>query len=76
LLGSQQASDPRAMPLADYISESVSLLENPPASGEILVERVKPLRWAEKNGSYDQIFSNLNGSFHQELTAELTPTRS
>ncbi|HEV2576793.1 MAG TPA: SDR family oxidoreductase [Acidobacteriaceae bacterium] len=68
LMGAQQAADPRAMPLADYIAETISLLENPPASGEILVERVLPLRWAEKNGSFDQIFQNLNSSFHEELT--------
>jgi uncharacterized oxidoreductase len=69
LMGSQQAADPRAMPLADYIAETVQLIANPPASGEILVERVKPLRWAEKNGNYEQIFANLNGSFHEELTS-------
>ena len=51
LHGPQQASDPRAMPLADYISETVALLDNPPASGEILVERVLPLRWAEKKAT-------------------------
>ena len=69
LNGPQQAADPRAMPLADYISETVSLLDNPPASGEILVERVLPLRWAEKNGNFEQIFDHLNGSFHEELTS-------
>ena len=67
LNGAQQAVDPRAMPLADYIAETVQLIGNPPPSGEILVERVLPLRWAEKNGNFDQIFSNLNGSFHEEL---------
>ena len=45
------ASDPNAMPLADFISESVTLLDNPPASGEILVKRVEPLRWAEKTAT-------------------------
>ena len=67
LLGAQQAADPRAMPLADYIRETVQLIGNPPPSGEILVERVLPLRWAEKNGNFDEIFSSLNGSFHEEL---------
>ena len=68
LNGPQQASDPRAMPLADYISETVALIDNPPASGEILVERVLPLRWAEKNGNFAQIFDTLNSGFHEELT--------
>ena len=67
LLGAHQAVDPRAMPLDEYISETVMLIDDPPASGEILVKRVEPLRWAEKNGSFDQIFSQLNGSFHEEL---------
>src|SRR6201992_3669675 len=63
LMGSQQASDPRAMPLADYTAEFVTLLSGPvPESGEILVERVKPLRWAEKNGNYDQVFGMLNSN--------------
>lgn len=42
LMGSQQASDPRAMPLADYIDETIKLLGTD--TDEILVERVKPLR--------------------------------
>jgi uncharacterized oxidoreductase len=37
-----QKDEPRAMPLADYIREAVSLLETD--ADEILVERVKPLR--------------------------------
>ena len=64
LQGAHQASDPNAMPLADFISESVTLFDNPPASGELLVKRVEPLRWAEKNGNFDQIFDRVNGSFH------------
>ncbi len=60
LMGAHQASDPHAMPLDEYIAETVSLLANPPASGEILVERVLPLRHAEKNGSYEQVFEGLN----------------
>lgn len=63
LMGAQQASDPRAMPLADYVAEVITLLSAPaPESGEILVERVKPLRFAEKNGNYDQVFGMLNSN--------------
>lgn len=57
--GASQASDPRAMPLAEYISETMSLLAAPPASGEILVKRVEPLRWSEKNGNFEQVFGML-----------------
>ncbi len=59
LSGAAQASDPRAMPLAEYISETMSLLADPPASGEILVKRVEPLRWSEKNGNFEQVFGML-----------------
>lgn len=60
LMGSHQATDPNAMPLADYIAETMTLLKNPPPNGEILVERVKMLRFAEKNGNYDQVFTTVN----------------
>ncbi len=54
--GPQQASDPRAMPLAAYTREVVEILESGNfEKGEILVEHVKPLRWAEKNGTYAQM---------------------
>jgi uncharacterized oxidoreductase len=60
LLGARQASDPIAMPLKDFISETMSILENSPNSTEICVERVKPLRFAETSGQYDAFFKNFN----------------
>jgi uncharacterized oxidoreductase len=60
LMGPGQAQDPRAMPLVDYIAETMSLLKNSPDVPEILVERVHPLRFAEKNGSFDQVFKGMN----------------
>lgn len=42
LMGAHQATDPRAMPLEDFINESMELLGSD--AEEILVERVKPLR--------------------------------
>ena len=60
LLGSHQADDPRAMPLGEFISEVMQILEKGDIPrGEILVERVKPLRWAEKNGHYDQMLQMM-----------------
>jgi hypothetical protein len=36
----------------------MQILSDPnPSRGEILVERVKTLRWAEKNEDYEQIFT-------------------
>jgi uncharacterized oxidoreductase len=60
LTGRFQAEDPNAMPLGEYVSEVMRLLEDPPASGEILVERVRSRRFAERNGTYDQLFEEWN----------------
>jgi len=46
LMGEHQASDPRAMPLADYISEVMDILTTQPGAKEILVKNVYPLRFA------------------------------
>jgi len=63
LMGPSQAADPNAMPLKDYIAESMNILKSSPDATEILVERVKPLRFAEKSGSYDAFFKNFNDAF-------------
>jgi uncharacterized oxidoreductase len=62
LMGSQQAADPRAMPLKDYLTETIELIKTEPDATEILVERVKPLRFAEQNGKekYDAFFKQFN----------------
>jgi len=60
LMGSHQASDPNAMPLKDFIAETMNILKTSPDSTEICVERVKPLRFAEANGGYDAFFKNFN----------------
>jgi uncharacterized oxidoreductase len=62
LMGSRQANDPAAMPLNDYIAETIKLLASTPGAGEILVERVKPLRHAEAGGGYDAFFTQFNDS--------------
>lgn len=60
LLGAQQRTDPNAMPLADFIDETMQLLKSPPDSGEILVERVYPQRLAEREGKYDELYTTRN----------------
>lgn len=56
------AENPNSMPLADYTAEVVGLIERGETPrGEILVERVKPLRFAEVNG-YEAVFQMLNGA--------------
>jgi uncharacterized oxidoreductase len=59
--GARQATDPHAMPLADYVAEVMQLLANPdPPASELLVERVKALRFAGKGDQYAQIFAANN----------------
>lgn len=60
LMGEQQASDPRAMPLAEFIDEVMAIIAAGPEHGEILVERVKPLRNAEANGNFHAFFTSFN----------------
>jgi len=54
------SSNPRAMPLADYISESMHLLQTQPSAAEICVEQVKFLRFAAESGNYEPVFNMLN----------------
>ena len=60
LMGVRQASDPMAMPLKDYIAETMAILEANPDVTEVLVERVKPQRFAEARGEYDAFFNAYN----------------
>jgi uncharacterized oxidoreductase len=61
LTGAQQASDPRAMALDAYVTQVLNLLDQGDhPRGEILLERDKPRRWAERDGAYDTVFAALN----------------
>ncbi len=62
LMSPQQANDPNAMPLTEYIAETMSLLASPSASGEILVQRVHRQRFAERNGKFDEVFAAQNAA--------------
>ncbi|GAA1858017.1 SDR family oxidoreductase [Myceligenerans crystallogenes] len=53
---------PHAMPLDDYADEVLGLLEREPDAREILVEYVKPLRYAAVNGSYDETVAMVNAA--------------
>jgi len=68
LMGSAQAADPRAMPLADYLNETIDLIKTQPTATEILVERVKPLRFAADNGpeKYEAFFQEFNDAMSKE----------
>ena len=62
LMGSGQAADPRAMPLKDFLAETLEILKTQPNATEVLVERVKPLRFAASNGEekYNAFFQQFN----------------
>jgi uncharacterized oxidoreductase len=61
LTGAAQATDPRAMPLGDYVTVVLQMLEagNTPG-GELLLERDLARRWAERDGRYEAIFAAMN----------------
>ena len=60
------ASDPRAMPLNEYIAEVMDIVRTQPDVTEICVERVKGLRFAAESGKYDAVFNGLNESMTGE----------
>jgi short-subunit dehydrogenase involved in D-alanine esterification of teichoic acids len=49
-----------AMPLDDFISEVMTLIETQPGATEIQVENVKFLRYGEARGDYSQVIATLN----------------
>lgn len=51
-----------ALPLDEFADEVVALIETQPDAHEILVERVKFLRFAESRGDYDQVVAALNAT--------------
>jgi uncharacterized oxidoreductase len=54
------AKDPRAMPLNDFIAETIALLTSQPTPSEVATERVKFLSEATKRGEYEKVFGMLN----------------
>ena len=55
-----QRHNPRAMPLDQFIQESLALLAAEGQAPEILVERVKMQRNAEIRGDFDKVFAMIN----------------
>eukprot|EP01087_Luapelamoeba_hula_P012407 TRINITY_DN345_c1_g1_i2.p1 TRINITY_DN345_c1_g1~~TRINITY_DN345_c1_g1_i2.p1 ORF type:complete len:272 (-),score=51.22 TRINITY_DN345_c1_g1_i2:49-864(-) len=70
ITGPQQKTDPRAMPLDDYADQTYGLLQQIPlvqsdgtAPGEVLVDNVKQLRFAQRDGKYQDIFNYIVSLF-------------
>lgn len=55
-----QRQNPVAMPLDAFADETMALLEAEQEPREILVERVRFLRFAEQRGDYDEVVRTLN----------------
>jgi uncharacterized oxidoreductase len=70
LMGSHQSQDPRAMPLADFITQVMDIIGTRPNTNEILVQRVLPLRYAAEQGyeKYDQFVQTFNDSMQTETS--------
>jgi uncharacterized oxidoreductase len=55
-------NDPRAMPLGDFIAETMEILKRQHTPAEICVERVKALRFAAEEGRYRGAFEGMNAA--------------
>jgi uncharacterized oxidoreductase len=67
LMGDQQAEDPRAMPLGEFIDEVMGIIKSQPDGTEICVKKVYPLRFAADGGQekYEQFFEQFNDAMHE-----------
>lgn len=58
-LQGNRGMNPKAMPLADFISETMTLLKAFPRATEVVSERARPMRYAER-GDYESFYSQYN----------------
>lgn len=67
LMGDQQADDPKAMPLEEFIDEVMSILKSQPDVQEVCVKKVYPLRFSAEHGQqkYEEFFEQFNDSMHK-----------
>lgn len=52
----QEKVNPNALPLDGFLDEVIQLISENPTSNEIVVERALQLRWAERDGTYSELF--------------------
>jgi uncharacterized oxidoreductase len=56
------AKDPMAMPLDEFIEETMGIIKSQPYASEICVERVKPFRHAAESINFENFYYRLNSS--------------
>jgi uncharacterized oxidoreductase len=56
----EQGGDPAAMSLNEFVAETVSLLRNQPDAAEIVVDAAQLVRFAARDGHYDDVFTAIN----------------
>jgi uncharacterized oxidoreductase len=61
-LQGDRGNNPKAMPLSEYLAETMELLKSTPQAPEILVERAKSMRFAERD-NYDVFFERYNSGW-------------
>lgn len=59
LMGNE--NNEQAMPLEDFLTEVMEILQTQPGVEQILVDRVKRQRFAEANGAYDRVLAMQSG---------------
>jgi uncharacterized oxidoreductase len=57
-------------PLDSFIDEVMAVFARQPTPPEILVERVQPLRFAERNGTFDQVLTGVNDAVERARAAQ------
>lgn len=65
-LQGERGFDPRGMPLDEFVTETMTLLQTKPDAAEIVVERAKGFRFAERDGAFDEIYP----VFNEKMTAD------
>ena len=65
-MGDQQANDPNAMPLNEFITEVMDILQSQPNVKEVCVKRVYPLRFSAEGGQekYNAFFQQFKERMH------------
>jgi uncharacterized oxidoreductase len=56
--------------LDEYVNETMTLLQTQPQADEIVVERAKGFRFAERDGTYDNIYHGFNETMAAGLRGE------